>query len=112
MNKGVLALNENFKTWNKTLIEADHKSTDYADALNQANTALADLTGALDATTIPLDFLDDTTKSGAKHLKLLEKAAEGDADAINELGVELAYTQLAALDFRDTITGFKDADGN
>lgn len=112
MNKGVLALNENFKTWNKTLIEADHKSTDYADALNQANVALADLTGALDATTIPLDFLDGTTKSGAKHLKLLEKAAEGDTDAINELGVELAYAQLAALDFRDTITGFKDADGN
>lgn len=112
MNKGVLALNENFKTWNKTLIEADHKSTDYADALNQANVALADLTGALDATTIPLDFLDDTTKSGAKHLKLLEKAAEGDTDAINELGVELAHAQLAALDFRDTITGFKDADGN
>lgn len=112
MNKGVLALNENFKTWNKTLIEADHKSTDYADALNQANAALADLTGALDATTIPLDFLDDTTKSGAKHLKLLEKAAEGDTDAINELGVELAHAQLAALDFRDTITGFKDADGN
>lgn len=112
MNKGVLALNENFKTWNKTLIEADHKSTDYADALNQANVALADLTGALDATTIPLDFLDDTTKSGVKHLKLLEKAAEGDTDAINELGVELAHAQLAALDFRDTITGFKDADGN
>ena len=112
INKGVLALNENFKTWNKTLIEADHKSTDYADALNQANVALADLTGALDATTIPLDFLDDTTKSGAKHLKLLEKAAEGDTDAINELGVELAHAQLAALDFRDTITGFKDADGN
>lgn len=112
MNKGVLALNENFKTWNKTLIEADHKSTDYADALNQANVALADLTGALDATTIPLDFLDDTTKSGAKHLKLLEKAAEGDTDAINELGVELAHAQLVALDFRDTITGFKDADGN
>ena len=47
-----------------------------------------------------------------KHLKLLEKAAEGDTDAINELGVELAHAQLAALDFRDTITGFKDADGN
>lgn len=112
MNKGVAALNKDFSTWNKTLTTADHKSVDYAETLNLANDALANLTGAIDGASVPLDFLDNTTEDGARHLELLSKAADGDTEAINQLGNELAYAQINALEFNEAITSLLDEDGN
>lgn len=99
MNKGVATLNSNWNSWSKTLKKSDHTTMDYAEALQDATEALADLTGSLDAASIPADFLDSTTEDGAKHLDLLGKAAEGDVSAINQLGAALGEATVKAMEF-------------
>lgn len=99
MNKGVASLHDNWKDWSKILKQSDHTTMDYADTLQDATEALADLTGSLDAASIPADFLDSETEDGAKHLELLGKAAKGDTDAINQLGVALGEATVQAMEF-------------
>jgi hypothetical protein len=55
-----------------------------------ATDAVADLTGALDAAHIPANFLNNETEQGKINLELLEKAAQGNEDAIRDLGIALA----------------------
>lgn len=102
MNRGVETLNKNFKDWKKVLNSADHTTQDYAETLNDALDALADLTGAVDAASIPLDFLDNTTADGAKHLQWMEKAANGDIQAINLLGSALAVASVKAMELDES----------
>ena len=112
MNRGVKTLNENFSDWKKVLTSTDHTTQDYAETLNDAYDALADLTGAVDAASIPLDFLDNTTEAGSKHLQWLEKAAQGDVQAINLLGSALAVASVQAMEMDDSFTqAFADMAG-
>lgn len=112
MNRGVKTLNENFSDWKKVLTSTDHTTQDYAETLNDAYDALADLTGAVDAASIPLDFLDNTTEAGSKHLQWLEKAAQGDVQAINLLGSALAVASVQAMEMDDSfIQAFADMAG-
>lgn len=112
MNRGVKTLNENFSDWKKVLTSTDHTTQDYAETLNDAYDALADLTGAVDAASIPLDFLDNTTEAGSKHLQWLEKAAQGDVQAINLLGSALAVASVQAMEMDDNFTqAFADMAG-
>lgn len=104
MNRGVKTLNENFSDWKKVLTSTDHTTQDYAETLNDAYDALADLTGAVDAASIPFNFLDNTTKDGSKHLQWLEKAAQGDVQAINLLGSALAVASVQAMEMDDSFT--------
>lgn len=103
MNKGVKTLHDNWKNMGKVLKKTDHTTTDYADALSQAHEALADLVGATDAAAIPMDFLDSTTKSGAEHLALLEKAANGDVQAINLLGLAVGEETVKNWEFNQSL---------
>lgn len=110
MNRGVETLNKNFKDWKKVLNSTDHTAQDYAETLNDALDALADLTGAADAASIPLDFLDNTTADGAKHLQWMEKAANGDVQAINLLGSALAIASVNAMQLDESFSSaFADA---
>jgi hypothetical protein len=59
------------------LKSSDKNSMDYADTLNDTNEALADLVGAVDASSVPLDFFDRETEKGAQHLEWMAAAAEG-----------------------------------
>ena len=112
MNRGVKTLNENFSDWKKILTSTDHTTQDYAETLNDAYDALADLTGAVDAASIPLDFLDNTTEDGSKHLQWLEKAAKGDVQAINLLGSALAIASVKAMEMDNSFTqAFADITG-
>ena len=112
MNRGVETLNENFSDWKKILKSTDHTTQDYAETLNDAYDALADLTGAIDAASIPLDFLDNTTEAGSKHLEWLEKAAQGDVQSINLLGSALAVASVQAMEMDDSFTkAFADMAG-
>lgn len=112
MNRGVKTLNENFSDWKKVLTSTDHTTQDYAETLNDAYDALADLTGAVDAASIPLDFLDNTTEAGSKHLQWLEKAAQGDVQAINLLGSALAVASVKAMEMDSSFTkAFADMAG-
>ena len=103
MNRGVATLNDNWKDWSKVLKKADKTTADYAKTLNDAHEALADLVGAVDAGSIPIDFLDATTESGAEHLEWMARAAEGDAQAINLLGSALAITQVKGMQFSQSM---------
>ena len=109
LNKGVASLSKDFADWDKVLRSSNKMSTEYAEALDKTSEALADLTGALDKNSIPLSFLDRETKSGAKHLELLGKAAKGDVNAINQLGNELAYAQIEALEYSDSMSNILDS---
>lgn len=112
MDRGVKTLADNFDDWKKTLKSSDRTTQDYAEVLNDANDALADLTGAVDGASIPLDFLDSTTESGAKHLEWMEKAAKGDTQAINMLGSALAIASVDAMTLDSNFAqAFADAAG-
>ena len=103
LNKGVKSLHDNWKDWSKVLKQSDHTTMDYATTLNDAMEALADLTGTLDVANIPLEFLDNTTESGQKHLDLLGRAAKGDVNAINQLGVALGEAAIKAMEFNESL---------
>lgn len=112
MNRGVKTLNKSFSDWKKILTSTDHTTQDYAETLNDAYDALADLTGAVDAASIPLKFLDNTTTEGSKHLQWLEKAAQGDVQAINLLGSALAIASVQAMEMNSSFTqAFADMAG-
>ncbi len=48
LNRGIKTLNENFEDWRKTLEESNPESMDYAEALTNVESAIADLIGAAD----------------------------------------------------------------
>ena len=96
MNAGVTELNANFKDWKKTIKESNKLSQDYATAIDNTAKALRNLVGASDNASISAEFIEE-------HLADLERAADGDTDAIARLGNELARTQIDALSFSDAI---------
>ena len=112
LNRGIKSLVDNFETWNETLRTANHLSMDYAEALNDAYEAVADLTGAIDTSHIPIDFLNADTEKGKKNLDNLAKAAKGDTTAINELNKALVLTTFENLDYTKDVKEYKDEDGN
>lgn len=96
MNKGVLALNENWEDWSKTLKESNKLSKDYAQTITQIRSALQDLLAVSDDFNISSEFIED-------HLDDITKASNGDTDAIARLGNALAKANIQALAFTDAI---------
>jgi hypothetical protein len=91
MNKGVETLSDNWDEWgsvlktgNKEGKEASKLSQEYAKAMQGTRKALSDV---LD---VSEDFISTDFVSSAENLELIEKAAKGDADAIDELSRKLA----------------------
>jgi DNA-binding sugar fermentation-stimulating protein len=103
MNKGIENLNKNWKTWSSTLKNSSKDSMDYAEALTEMTDALVEITGALDASAIPIDFFDASTESGAEHLDWMARAAEGDVQAINLLGNAVGEATINAMTFNEEI---------
>lgn len=93
LNKGVQALSESFEDWNEILQNSDEGSQEYYEALSSLRTAMADLLG-ISEKSLRKAFLIDT-----KNLQLMQKAAEGSAEAIDELAF------LAAKDYILNIEG-------
>jgi DNA-binding ferritin-like protein (Dps family) len=98
MNKGVKALNENFKDWKKTLTSADKASMDYAEALTEVENAIGDLIGAAEDFTLPDGFID---MPGV--MDLIEKAATGDELAINQLGNKISAASVEAMTMNESL---------
>lgn len=108
MNKGVDILSDNFEDWTKKLKTATRGSMDYAEVAAEVEGALKDLIGATDDFELPDDFLD-----APENMKLLEKAADGDQHAINQLGNELTAASIKAMEFDITMAdAFKKLTGN
>ena len=106
MNQGILTLNENFEDWKKTLKENTKESQDYAESITNIRNALRNVLSVSDDFNISTEFIEE-------NLKEIEKAAEGDTDAIARLGVELAKNSIEALTFNDILqnVGHIDEDG-
>lgn len=98
MNKGVKALNENFKDWKKTLTSADKASMDYAEALTNVENVIGDLIGAAEDFTLPDGFID---LPGV--MDLIQKAATGDELAINQLGNKISAASVKAMTMNESL---------
>ena len=104
MNKGVESLVENWEEWGEELRKGDKTSRDWAKAAAATTKAIADLVGASEDLELPDDFFDS-----AHNMELLEQAAKGSAEAINELGVVVAAAQVEMMNFQ---AGMTNAEGN
>ena len=93
MNKGVSSLVDNWKDWKKQLTASNKLTQDYADALVDCTAAIADLVGASEDLELPDEFFN------ADNMALIEKAMQGDVNAVNQLGAAVAATTVEALEF-------------
>lgn len=91
MNKGISTLSDNWEDWGDILKSANEEgheaakfSEEYAEALTGTKEAISDI---LD---VSEEFIDSDFISKPENLELIGKAAEGDAEAIDELGMALA----------------------
>jgi hypothetical protein len=82
MNKGIEKLANGFKDWNDILKKSDKSSDEYAKAMSGMKDAMSDVLGTSE------EFIDNDFIT--EHLEDIEKAAKGDADAIDLLKVALA----------------------
>ena len=98
MNKGISQLVDNWDDWKKTLKTTKKTSQDYASVVADLTDTLRDLTGASDDFEIPDGFLDSE-----ENLKLIEQAATGSQEAINQLGVALAYASVDVMTFNEEL---------
>lgn len=99
MNKGVEDLVNNWDEWKKELKATDKTSRDWAKAAKDCTKVIANLVGASEDLELPEDFFDS-----AENLELLEKAAKGSEEAINELGVVVARAQVQMMEFQEGMT--------
>lgn len=86
MNKGIDTLADNFTDWNDILKKSDKSSAEYSKAINGMRDALGDVLD-VESDIIDNDFIEE-------HLEEIEKAATGDADAIDALKEALAEDVL------------------
>ena len=108
MNKGINTLSDSLEDWKETLKTAKKGDTDWAKTIGEVEAAVKDLIGATDDFELPDDFLD-----APENMKLLEKAADGDLHAINQLGNELTAASIKAMEFNITMADeFKKLTGN
>ena len=100
MNKGVETLSENWKDWQKVLkkgaLDKEEKLTlDYTNTIQDLTKAVADLTGASEDLELPDEFFESE-----ENLKLIEEAAKGSEQAINELGVAVGYASVQLMELK------------
>ena len=108
MNKGINTLSDSLEDWKETLKTAKKGDADWAKTISEVEAAVKDLIGATDDFELPDDFLD-----APENMKLLEKAADGDLRAINQLGNELTAVSIKAMEFDITLAdAFEELTGN
>lgn len=108
MNKGINTLSDSLEDWKETLKTAKKGDADWAKTISEVEAAVKDLIGATDDFELPDDFLD-----APENMKLLEKAADGDLYAINQLGNELTAASIKMMEFDITLAdAFEELTGN
>lgn len=108
MNKGINTLSDSLEDWKETLKTARKGDADWAKTISEVEAAVKDLIGATDDFELPDDFLD-----APENMKLLEKAADGDLYAINQLGNELTAASVKMMKFDITLAdAFEELTGN
>jgi methyl-accepting chemotaxis protein len=82
MNKGVEKLANGFEEWNSILNDSNEASEEYYKAMTDIKDAMSDVLG------VDEEFLTDSFIKD--HLPLIKEAAEGSAEAIDELAAAAA----------------------
>lgn len=96
MNKGVEKLAKNWKDWSKTLKSSDTTSQDYADILVELSDAVGDLVGWYDELSLSSEFVKD-------NMDLIEKASQGNVNAIIQLGAAVASYEVEQAQLNETL---------
>lgn len=101
MNNGVKDLSDNWENWNAVLkrsqIDDKEKLTkEYTDTIQDLTKTIADLTGASEDLELPDEFFDSVD-----NLELINQAAQGSTDAINQLGIAVAKTTVDLMEIND-----------
>ena len=102
MNRGVKSLVDNWDDWKKILKSTNKDTLDWAKTAKECTKVVADLTGASEDLVLPAEFFDTS-----ENLALIEKAAKGDTEAIQLLGVAVAEAQVSMIQFNDSMYGAK-----
>ena len=104
MNKGVEKLVKGWKNWSKILSSTETTSQDYADVLVELSDAVEDLVGWYGDLSLSSEFV-------SKNMKLIDKAATGDVNAIIQLGAEVAKYEVAQSQLNTTLANGLVSDG-
>lgn len=96
MNLGIKDLSSNFENYKKILHEGSNQQSEYASTLKNFTKTLDNL---LDIDTS--EFAEQWIKD-SKKLSLIEEAAKGDADAINQLRAEAAKELIFGIDYNES----------
>lgn len=99
MNKGVDTLSDNWEDWKKTLKGTDKTTQEYAKALVEAESAMADILNLSDDEIIPAGFLEVP-----ENLNLLDAIADGSEEAVEQLSLNLAKAQIESQEFSAQIS--------
>lgn len=91
MNEGIQDLQKNWEDWETELKKGDKTTSDYVKTIRDLTKDIAKLIGHTEDLSLPQEFFDD-----AKNLELIEKAVEGDIDAINTLGIVVSKELVKA----------------
>ena len=95
MNKGISSLVDNWKNWKKQLSASNKLTQDYAEAIVDCTAAIADLVGASENLELPDEFFN------AENIALIERAMQGDVNAVNQLGAAVAETTVKSWEFNE-----------
>ena len=98
MNQAIETLSSNFEEWNDIINNSDNSSQEFADAIIGLRQAVSEL---LD---ISEDFVSSTFLTNPENLTLIGKAAEGDAEAIEDLRTALSQDIIANIIIDNNIT--------
>lgn len=91
MNEGIQDLQKNWDDWETELKKGDKTTSDYVKTIKDLTDNIAKLIGHTGDLSLPQEFFDD-----AENLELIEKAVEGDIDAINALGIVVSKELVKA----------------
>ena len=106
MNRGIETLNSNLEEWSSILTASDKSSQEYCDSMKNIKKAMSDVLGVSE------EFLSDDFI--IENMENIQKAAEGDADAINALAVAagkdiLVNIKLADESIRDELLNLHES---
>jgi uncharacterized phage infection (PIP) family protein YhgE len=93
MNNGLAELNENLEEWSSILTASDKSSQEYAQAMKKMKKAMSDVLGVSE------DFLSDDFI--LENMENIQKAAEGDAEAIDALAIAAGKDILINIKLED-----------
>ena len=106
VDRGLQSMTQNLSKWTNVLRNGSKTSTEYAEAINEMSTAVADLIGFKDKDLIPVSFYDLPNA-----LELIEKAATGSKKAIQELGIAVARESIKNLELSQTAQEYLETYG-